>query len=137
MFEIVRKIRGNTILCVEDEADIRSFACKVLTLEGYHCLEAETESEVFRLLDEKDINLILLDLKLFEYDGWEILEKIKKTPETSAIPVIVCTASFGQPQQERAFSMGADDYLIKPLSANVLRNAVSRVLPIKGRIPGL
>ena len=134
---MVKKRTGNTILCVEDEADIRSFVCKVLALEGYQCLEAETEEEAFKLLDEKDINLVLLDLKLSESDGWQILEKIKSNPETSAIPVIVCTASFGQPQQERAFNMGAADYLIKPLSANVLRNAVSRVLPIKRRIPGL
>ena len=133
---MVKKTRGNTILCVEDEADIRNFACKVLALEGYRCLEAETEDEVFRLLDEEEVNLVLLDLKLFESDGWQILEKIKNNPKTSAIPVIVCTASFGQPQQKRASNMGAVDYLIKPLSANALRNAVSLVLPIKGRIPG-
>jgi len=128
---MVKKTRGNTILCIEDEADIRSFTCKVLALEGYHCLEAETEDAVFRLLDEGEINLVLLDLKLVKSDGWQILEKVKNNPKTSAIPVIVCTVSFGQPQQERASSMGAAGYIIKPLSANVLRNAVSRVLPIK------
>jgi len=132
---MVKKIKGNTILCVEDEADIRSFTCKVLALEGYRCLEAETEDEVFRLLDEEDVNLVLLDLKLFEFDGWQILEKIKKNQKTSAIPVIVCTVSFGQPQQDRASSLGAADYLIKPLSANVLRNAVSRVLPLNVNTP--
>jgi len=129
---MVKKTRGNTILYVEDEADIRNFACKVLALEGYRCLEAETEDAVFRLLDEEEINLILLDLKLYKSDGWQILEEIKNNQKTSAIPVIVCTALFGQQQQERASSMGAADYLTKPLSANVLRNAVSRVLlPIK------
>lgn len=126
-----KKTRGNTVLCVEDEADIRSFACKVLTLEGYRYLEAETEEEIFRLLDEEDINLVLLDLVLVECDGWEILEKIKENPKTSAIPVIVCTASFGEPQQERALRMGAADYLIKPLSASVLKTAVARILPVK------
>ena len=101
---MVKKTSGNTILCVEDE--------------------------VFRLLDEEDIHLVLLDLKLFESDGWQILEKIKKNPETSAILVIVYTALIGEPQQERASRMGAADYIIKPLSANILRNAASRILPI-------
>jgi two-component system cell cycle response regulator DivK len=103
----------------------------MLVLEGYHCLDAENESEVFKLLDEKVINLILLDLKLFECDGWEILKKIKRNPETSAILVIVYAASFGQPQQERTSKMGAADYLVKPPSANTLRETVSRVLPLR------
>ncbi|HEY97492.1 MAG TPA: response regulator [Dehalococcoidia bacterium] len=78
---MVKRKRGNTILCIEDEADNRNFACKVLALEGYRCLEAETWEDTFRLLDEEDINLVLLDLKLFEHDGWEILEKDKREPE--------------------------------------------------------
>jgi DNA-binding response OmpR family regulator len=125
---MAKKAGRSIILCVEDEADIRSFACKVLTLEGYYCLQAETEEEVFRLLNEEDINLVLLDLKLSKFDGWEILEEIKRNPKTWAIPVIICTASFGQPQEERAIRLGASGYLIKPVSANVLRNAVSSVL---------
>jgi DNA-binding response OmpR family regulator len=127
---MVKKTRSNTILCVEDETDIRNFACKVLTLEGYRCLAADTEEEIFKLLDEEDINLVLLALILVECDSWEILEKIKKNPKTSAIPVIVCTTLFGEPQQERAFRMGAADYLVKPLSASALKTAISRILPV-------
>jgi len=57
-----------------------------------------------------------------------ILEQIKSQPENSAIPVIMFTASAGEPQHDRALALGAADCLIKPLSANALRSAVARVL---------
>ena len=130
---MVKKRKGNTILCIEDETDIRSFACKVLNLEGYHCIQAETSEKALGLLEEESIDLVLLDLKHIGSAGWQILESIKNNPETSGTPVIVCTTSFGQLHQERALSMGAVDYLFKPLSANALRKAVSRVLPKKDK----
>ena len=125
---MVKRTKGNTILCIEDEEDIRVFACKVLELEGYHCLQAKSADEALNLLAKDEINLVILDLKLDGSDGWEVLKRLKDTPETSTIPVIICTATYGQPQKERAFRMGAIDYLIKPLSANILREAVSRIL---------
>ena len=130
---MVKKPRGNTILCIENEEDIRSFACKVLELEGYRCLQAEGSDVALRLLDSETINLIMLDLKLAEDDGWQILKKIKENPKTAVIPVLICTALRDEAQQERALNMGAVDYLIKPLSANILREAVFRILPIMTR----
>jgi len=127
---MVKRTKGNTILCIEDEEDIRTFACKVLELEGYHCIQAKIASEALQILAEEEIDLILLDLKLDEPDGWEILKNLKKTTETSHIPLIVCTASPAQPQKNRALELGAVDYLVKPLSANVLREAVFRVFPV-------
>lgn len=127
---MVKKPGDNTILCIEDEEDIRSFACKVLELEGYRCLQAEDGREAFRLLKKEKINLVMLDLKLVEADGWQILEKIKNNPKTAAIPVVICTASFGEVQEKRALNMGAVAYLTKPLSADMLRQTVQRILPI-------
>ena len=115
-------------LIIEDDADIRTFTCRVIEFEGYTCLEAETADETFRLLKENDIKLVLLDLRLVDNNGWLILAQLKTNPETKSIPVIVFTASFGEQQRAQALKMGATDYLIKPLSANVLREAVNRVL---------
>ena len=122
------KGKGSIILCIEDEADIRQFVCRVLELEGHYCLQAETSNEAYELLKEHKIDLVMLDLRLVETDGWAILEKLKSDPKTSAIPVIVCSASFGEPQQKRAFDMGAVDYLVKPLSASALKDSVAHVL---------
>ena len=116
------------ILIIEDEAEVLHFASRVLELEGYHVLQAKDTKEGMRLVREGRISLLLLDLRLPKRDGWTVLQQIKSEPELSAIPVIVFTASAGVSQQERALSMGASDYLVKPLSAASLREAVTRIL---------
>jgi len=121
----------NVILCIEDEPDIRTFCLRILELEGYVCLRAEKPAEVIKTAQNRSIDLILLDLRLTEDDGWSILKKLKDDPKTTGIPVIVFTASYATSKKERAFSMGAIEYLVKPLSAQKLKNAVSRVLPLK------
>jgi DNA-binding response OmpR family regulator len=128
---MVKKINDNTVLIIEDDADIRNFASRVLELEGYHVLQSETGNEGLRLARKNKVDLVLLDLKLPDSSGWAILEKIKSEPEISAIPVIVFTASYGIQQQDQALALGAADYLVKPLSASGLRKAVARVLKKK------
>jgi len=125
---MTKKLKDKTVLIIEDEADIRTFAGRVLELEGYHVLQAETGAEGLRLARGNKVNLVLLDLRLPGDSGWVILEQIKSDPEISAIPVVVFTASYGVPQKERALAMGAADYLVKPLSATGLKDAVARVL---------
>lgn len=128
---MIKKPEDNIVLIIEDDADIRTFACRVIELEGYICLQAETGDEAFRLIKEKNVNLVLLDLRLAEENGWLILAKLKSDMETAPIPVILFTASFGEQQRASALEMGAADYLIKPLSANVLKDAIARFLPLK------
>lgn len=122
------RLQKRTILIIEDEADIRNFASRVFELEDYHVLTAEDGEEGLKLARENGINLVLLDLRLHVCDGWSVLTQLKNNPETSAIPVIVFTASAGVPRRVRALSMGADTYLIKPLSASSLKKAVSNTL---------
>jgi len=128
---MIKKPEDKIVLIIEDDADIRTFTCRVIELEGYICLQAETGDEAFRLIKEKNVNLVLLDLKLAESNGWLILAKLKRDMETAPIPVILFTASFGEQQRASALEMGATNYLIKPLSANALRDSVARVLPLK------
>ncbi|MBN1176689.1 MAG: response regulator [Dehalococcoidales bacterium] len=116
------------VLIIEDDADIRTFTCRVIEFEGYTCLEAETSDETFRILKENDINLVLLDLRLVDNNGWLLLAQLKSNPETKSIPVIVFTASFGEQQRAQALKMGAVDYLVKPLSATMLKDAINRGL---------
>ena len=117
-----------TVIVIEDEADVRNFASRVLELEGYHVLQAEDGEEGMRLVREGRVALVLLDLRLPRRTGWAMLVLMKSEPELSAIPIIVFTASVGVSQRERALRMGAADYLVKPLSAARLRKAVARIL---------
>lgn len=117
-----------TILIIEDEAEVRNFASRVLELEGYHILQAGDGEEGLRLVRESPISLVLLDLRLPGCDGWTVLEQLKREPELSSIPVIVFTASAGVPQHDRALAMGAVNYLVKPLSAARLRGTIACIL---------
>ena len=125
---MVKKRKIETILIIEDEAEVRNFASRVLELEGYHILQAKDSEMGVMLVKEVPVSLVLLDLRLSEHSGWEVLEQIKSEPELSEIPVIVFTASAEVSPRERAFEMGATDYLVKPLSAARLRETVARVL---------
>jgi CheY-like chemotaxis protein len=120
--------KKKTILIIEDENDIRNFACRVLELEGYRVLQAENGEEGLKLLRGEEVALVLLDLRLPGWNGWEVLEKIKQDPELAPIPVVVFTASAAVSQRERALTLGAANYLVKPLSAVELKRAVNKLL---------
>jgi len=122
---------NKTVLIVEDEQGIRNFAIRVLELEGYKVLSADNAESAMSYLGENHIDLVLLDLRLPGEDGWSVLKKIKERQNTFHIPVIVSTASADIDRKARALEMGAAEYLIKPLSAADLRDAVARVLERK------
>jgi CheY-like chemotaxis protein len=71
---------------------------------------------------------ILLDIVMPGQDSWEVLRQLKHTPQTQAIPVIMCTITD---ERERARQMGAADYLIKPILETDLTRALERVLSRK------
>lgn len=124
--------RRKTVLVIEDEPEVCNFASRVLKLEGYSVLQAGDGNKGLQLARENDCALVLLDLRLPDRDGWTILQEIKANPFLHSIPVIVFTASAAPSQRQRALSMGAADYLIKPVSAAVLSKSVARVLGRKG-----
>ena len=126
-----RRPQNKVVLCIEDDPDIRIFCIRTLELEGYVCLHTEQPAEAIETVRNRAVNLILLDLRLSEDDGWTILKILKDDPGSTGIPVIVFTASYAVSQRERALGMGAIEYLIKPLSAKKLKNTVARFLPLK------
>ena len=124
----VKEIKGKTVLIIEDEADIQNFVSRVLELDGYHVLRAKDARTGMELIRENPVALVLLDLRLPGPDGWSVLRAIKSNPQFSAIPVIVLTAIAESLQRRRTLRMGADRYLIKPLSAHSLSKTVAGVM---------
>ncbi|HEY32395.1 MAG TPA: response regulator [Dehalococcoidia bacterium] len=115
-----------SVLVIEDEADIRRFAHRLLDLEGYQVFEAENGNEGLRMVKgARGLSLVLLDLRLPGCDGWVILDEMKHNPKLSAIPVIVFSASAAEWQRKKALGMGAAGYLVKPLDAASLKQAVA------------
>lgn len=125
---MAKRRERDTVLIVEDEADILNFSSRVLELEGYCVLKARDAHEGLRLARENRIDLMLLDLKLPGRDGWSVLKETKSKLEPSGISVVVYTAFAGAGERDRAFTMGAADYLVKPLSVASLKETVDRIL---------
>jgi DNA-binding response OmpR family regulator len=123
--------RPKTVLIIEDEVEIQNFISRVLELEGYQVLRAGDGKTGMSLLQENDIDLVLLDLRLPGRDGWSVLREMKRNPELSGIPVIVLTAIAEAIQRKKTLRMGATRYLVKPLSAQSLTGTVSAVIDEK------
>lgn len=121
--------KGKSILIIEDEADIRRFAFRVLDLEGYTVLQAETGEKGLQLAKgTRGLSIVLLDLRLPDRDGWLILEELKTDPVLSTIPVVVFSVLATPVQQNRAFGMGASGYLAKPVNASGLLRTIESAI---------
>ncbi len=120
--------RNETILIIEDEADLRVFASRVFELEGYAVISAGDGEEGLTLFRENDIDLVLLDLRLPKRDGWSVLTEIKTDARLGNTPVVIFSASVASPQYQKAYAMGATDFMTKPLSAATLRRRITRAL---------
>jgi len=96
------------VLIVEDDEFLRSLTVKRLEKENYQIIIAADGEQALKMIDSDTPDLILLDLLLPGVDGFEVLEKMKKS-----IPVVVFS-NLGQREDiEKAKKLGADDFLIK------------------------
>jgi PAS domain S-box-containing protein len=120
-----------TILVVDDDADIRGFLEEALTFHGYAVSTAANGEEALERVQDEVPDLILLDIKMPDVDGYEVIRHLKSKEDTWAIPIIVITASPVDKERDRVkvLGMGANQYLTKPLSIQTLigeiKNAVA------------
>lgn len=106
-----------TVLVVEDDTQIRNFIAYTLWQEGFQCFAESTAQNAMSVLVTQRIDLMLLDLGLPDFDGMEIIRKVR---EWSEIPIIVVSARDQDKEKAAALDAGADDYLTKPFSATEL-----------------
>jgi type IV pilus assembly protein PilB len=124
----VRRARKSRILVVEDDAAMRDALSDLLTAESYEVVTAETGMEARTRIYETNPDLILSDLLMPGMSGIELLEKIRGDLSTRHIPVVFLTASQGMDDEVHAFSLGADDYLTKPVPDRLLLGRIRRSL---------
>ena len=102
------------ILIIEDDKFFRDMLSRRLQEEGYSTIEAITGDEGLRLIKEKKPSLVLLDMTLpGSIDGFGVLEHLGEDKTLSHIPVLVLSNLGGDPERERAKSLGAKDFYIK------------------------
>lgn len=116
-----------TVLIVDDNDDMRRYL-RTLLLNRYYVLEASDGQSGWKLAREGVPDLIISDVMMPVMDGLTFCGKIKTEPLTSHIPVILLTARSTEQQQAEGLSQGADAYLTKPFSAEVLLAHIASLL---------
>lgn len=114
------------ILVADDESLIRRLVCDFLKKSGYETVEAVDGKDAidkFNACD--DISLVVCDIMMPEYDGWEVTAKIR---EKSRVPIIVLTARTQEFDELHSFESGADDFVTKPFSPTVLVKRIEALL---------
>lgn len=117
--------RKRKILLVEDDTALASVYRSRLELEGFDVCEANNGEDALSLAVPEHPDLILLDVMMPKISGFDVLDILRNTPETTNIRVIMLTALSQPKDKERAEQLGVDDYLVK--SQVVIGDVVERV----------
>lgn len=105
------------VLVAEDDSVFRELVCDIIRKEGYIPIEACDGKEAIEIFfDKNDIDLVILDVMMPVYDGWEVLEEIR---ENSDVPVLMLTALDDERHEVLGLKNGADDYICKPFSYEI------------------
>ncbi len=115
----------NQILIVDDDREIRTLLADYLQTNGYRCHMAAEGQAMWRILDESEIDLVVLDLNLPGEDGLTLCRNLRAK---SSIPVIMLTARGEPLDRILGLEMGADDYLPKPFEPRELLARIRSVL---------
>jgi len=115
---------GETILIVEDNQVLRDGIREILAVEGYHVLCASNGKEALEEMATFNPDLILSDIAMPEMDGFEFLRAVRSRPEWVTIPFLILTARGEKDDVLIGKSLGAEDYLVKPLTRQELLTAV-------------
>jgi DNA-binding response OmpR family regulator len=120
---------GETILVVDDEANIVELARLYLEREGFRVEEARDGARALELAIEKPPALMVLDLMLPKVDGWEVCRRIRAR---SDLPILILTARDDDVDKIVGLELGADDYLTKPFNPRELVARVKAILRRSG-----
>ena len=119
-----------TILAVDDQPANLRLLDAVLSPRGYRVVHATSGEQALELLPSSGVDLVLLDIVMPGIDGYEVCRRIRGTPETAFLPIVMITAS-GHQEKKRAIEAGADDFVSKPFDQSELLARVASLARIK------
>lgn len=114
------------ILVIEDNKNMRKLICATLKQNGYSTFEAEDGEVGLDVLDTTHIDLIICDIMMPNMDGYEFTQTLRET--NCEIPIIIVTAKELLEDKKKGFSIGADDYMVKPIDFEELILRIGAIL---------
>jgi DNA-binding response OmpR family regulator len=116
------------VLVADDDTDILALVRFRLERDGYEVLSAPDGETALDLALARTPDLALLDVMMPRLDGYEVTRRLREHGPTATIPIILLTARVQEPDVERGFEAGADDYVTKPFSPQALGESVQAAL---------
>lgn len=128
---------GRKILIIDDSVDLLKGLRMVLSREGYVVETVNRSTTAMDVVRSLRPDLVILDVMMPEVDGWQILRGIRSDPAAAETPVLMLTAKGSPEAKISGFTLGADDYLVKPFEISELKCRVAALLrrSVEGRGP--
>ena len=112
------------VMVIDDEANSITLFSKILEREGYKVIGIQSPENAVEQVMEIKPDIIILDVIMPGIDGWDIIQRLKSNPQTKEIPVIFCSIVA---DKKLGFSLGASEYLVKPVRDEDLIRALNRL----------
>ena len=119
------------VLVADDDPDILALVRFRLERDGYEVLSAPDGETALDLAMARTPDLAVLDVMMPRLDGYELTRRLREHGPTTTIPIILLTARVQEPDLERGFEAGADDYVTKPFSPQALGERVQAALGVR------
>ena len=116
------------VLVVDDNPVSRELIREVLVNSDQAVVEAENGEEALRMIAGEKPDIVLLDIQMPAYDGYEVLRRVRSDLKMENLPVIALTAYAMQKDREKALAAGFDDFITKPVDVAALREQVKKIL---------
>jgi DNA-binding response OmpR family regulator len=116
------------VLVADDDPDILALVRFRLEREGCDVVSAADGQAALELALDHTPDLAVLDVMMPRLDGYEVTRRLREHEATKGMPIILLTARVGESDLERGFEMGADGYVTKPFSPQMLRERVQAAL---------
>lgn len=118
---------ATSVLVVDDEPDVRRFICMTLRIYGYEALEATNGREGLDMIEREQPEVMLLDLRMPELDGWQLLETLSNGGKLP-LRVVVISTSTDLEANARAQALGCSKFMAKPFTTEELVDTLHKVL---------
>lgn len=120
------------VLYIEDNLDNMILVKRILEIEGYHVIGAETGHEGLAKAMEDLPDIVITDINLPDIDGYEVTDTLKKDTKTAHIPVIAMTANVMKKDRTKVIQAGCDGFISKPIDVDDLPGQIENFL--KGKV---
>ena len=119
------------ILIIDDEENIVLLAETNLEMCGYKVITAQDGKQGLEMAQKEKPDLIILDIRLPEIDGWEVCRRLKNSTDTRNIPIVFLTAHAQENDINKGLSLGAEEFITKPFIPEDMAQRIKKILAQK------